>query len=381
MIQLAPLETCTGCSACKAVCPKDALAMIADREGFLRPALNSKRCISCHACEAVCPILHPRAPDKSPQCYAVKAQDAGVREASTSGGLFTLLARQIIEQGGVVFGCILEKPSLAAVHVKAVSLDGLAAMRGSKYVQSDLRDTFREVKAELAHGRAVLFSGTPCQIAGLKRFIGRQDEQLLLVEIMCYGVPSPELLRRYKRDCEKQEKKTMTSLLFRQKNPSWHNSQVIREFDDGTRTAERVYDNFYVRLFFENLALRPSCHRCTMREGRSGADLTLGDFWGIESVAPELDDDSGVSALLIHTPHGRSVWETIAPQTIAKSVAYDQVLAGNPFYRTVVSPDPDRARFMRLFTRMPLAKALKYTRKGPWYKRLITRWKKKISRK
>ena len=181
MITLASPERCSGCTACKAICPKQAITMVADHEGFLRPQINTETCIQCHACERVCPVLHPGKPDCTPTCYAARTNDDALRLASSSGGLFTELARPILAEGGIVFGCVWEKPALVAIHAKAETEDELAAMRGSKYVQSDLRDTFREVKTALQEGRKVLFSGTPCQIAGLNAFLGHHYDDLLLL--------------------------------------------------------------------------------------------------------------------------------------------------------------------------------------------------------
>ena len=251
---LASVAQCSGCTACKAACPKQAIAMVADHEGFLRPQIDASKCVQCHACERVCPVLHPSEPDTSPTCYAARTKDDVLRLASSSGGIFTELARPILAKGGVVFGCVWEKPALVAIHAKAENEDELAAMRGSKYVQSDLRDTYREAKAELQKGREVLFSGTPCQIAGLNKYLGKSYDNLLTVEIICHGVPSPAVFEKYK-----QELGNPTTVNFKDKAESWHNPTFSWKSSNGETSREKLYANAYALAFLRDFCLRPSC--------------------------------------------------------------------------------------------------------------------------
>lgn len=181
--------------------------MVADEEGFLRPQVDAAKCVGCHRCEQVCPVLHPSEPDVSPTAYAAYTKDENLRRQSSSGGIFTELAKPIIECGGVVFGCVWERPQLVAIHAKAETLEALAEIRGSKYVQSDLRETFREAKTALLAERQVLFSGTPCQIAGLNAFLGKYYENLLTVEIICHGTPSPVVFDVCKTRLSRAEKR------------------------------------------------------------------------------------------------------------------------------------------------------------------------------
>lgn len=353
-IALAPASGCTGCSACQAACPRGAIAMVADGEGFLRPRIDVARCVGCRACERACPVLRPGVPDAAPMCFAARVRDEALRLGSSSGGVFTALARPVLGAGGVVFGCVWEKPALVAIHAKAESEGELAAMRGSKYVQSDLRDTFREAKAALLRGRPVLFSGTPCQIAGLNRFLGRSWPNLLTVELICHGAPSPAVFERYKWELAREHGAPPVSIAFRNKFYSWRRCSLVSAFADTSEHREDLYANRYVQAFLRDFCLRPSCHHCVAREGKSGADITLGDFWGIEKVCPALDDDRGTSAVLLHTEAGRHAWAACAATVEACPVALAGVVAGNPSYLRPVAEPRGRALFMRRFRTRPM---------------------------
>ncbi len=346
MITLASVAQCSGCTACKAVCPKQAIAMVADHEGFLRPQIDAEKCVQCHACEHACPILHPGEPDATPTCYAARTKDEALRMVSSSGGIFTELARPILAKGGVVFGCVWEKPVLVAIHAKAETEDELAAMRGSKYVQSDLRDTYREAKAELQKGHDVLFSGTPCQIAGLNKYLGKSYDNLLTVEIICHGVPSPTVFEKYK-----QELGLPITVNFKDKTESWHNPTFSWKSSNGNASREKLYANAYALAFLRDFCLRPSCYDCQAKGGRSKADITIADFWGIEKICPELDDDRGTSAVLLHSKKGLQMWEALQGVEY-KSVSFDDVLMGNPSYIRSVAQPKNRNLFMRRFRKI-----------------------------
>jgi coenzyme F420-reducing hydrogenase beta subunit len=370
MIKLADEKACTGCTACKAICPQNAISMVVDNEGFLRPQIDSSKCIECHACENVCPVLHPGEKDENPICYAAKNKDEEIRLLSSSGGLFTAFARSVFAQGGVVFGCVLEKDTLVAIHTKAESEAELEAMRGSKYVQSDLRNTFKEVKEYLLKGRKVLFTGTPCQIAGLNKFIGN-NENLYLVEVICYGTPSPAVFEKNKIEIEKQYKKNISRINFRKKDKSWHRCSISYVFNDNTEVKHLLCLDTYARSFFANLSLRPSCCQCIAKQGRSGADITIGDFWGIENVKSEFDDDKGTSVVLIHSGKGKSLFNDASLSLEFLPVSYNEATKGNPYYLTHVNPSKKRDWFMRNFRGEKLEKLLVYCVGGPFYVRCL----------
>lgn len=363
---LAPREACSGCTACKAICPKDAIAMVADEEGFLRPQVDVSRCIGCHRCEQVCPVLHPGEPDVSPTAYAAYTKDENLRRQSSSGGIFTELAKPVIAAGGVVFGCVWERPALEAIHAKAETLEALAEMRGSKYVQSDLRETFREAKAALMAGRQVLFSGTPCQIAGLNSFLGRTYVNLLTVEVICHGTPSPAVFAVYKAGIERRGL-SLADVVFRDKRISWRRFSLVASVVEKEIVVELSGRNMFMRAFGSNLCLRPSCYRCIAREGRSGADLTIADFWGIERVCPELDDNRGTSLVIVHSARGCEAWQQVDHGLNVREVPFEAALAGNPSYRSSVPLPKGRRYFMQRYQKTwNWVRLIQRAVHGPW---------------
>ncbi len=345
MPMLAPVALCSGCSACKAICSKNAIAMVPDKDGFLYPQINEMRCVQCDVCEKVCPVLYPGEKDVSPKAYAAYTKDEALRLVSSSGGMFTELAKPILAAGGVVFGCILQKPELVAIHAKAEMPEELAAMRGSKYVQSDIRDTYREARTELLKGRQVLFTGTPCQIAGLNKYLGKNFDNLLTAEVICHSVPSPKLYEKFKATLGNPG-----MIVFRSKTGQ-----------------NNVFENsFYARAFFNRLCSRLSCHRCVFKEGRSGADMTIGDFWGVEKFRPELNGEKGVSLLVVHTAKAYDFVQGL--MNIEKyPLSFDEAFAFNPYYLTPL-PENGKARrwFMTHVYKMPPEKAVLRVMRGPW---------------
>lgn len=367
---LASREACSGCTACKAICPKDAISMIPDGEGFLRPRVDVAKCIGCHRCEQMCPVLHPGEPDTSPTCYAAYTKDERLRLQSSSGGIFTELAKPVIAAGGVVFGCIWVRPQLVAIHAKAETMDELAAMRGSKYVQSDLRETFREAKAALLEGRQVLFSGTPCQIAGLNGFLGKHYDNLLTVEIICHGVPSPAVFNRYKQELTKSSGVSLAEVRFRVKagGGTWEQPHMVVTSGQGAPLVdEPLYDNAYIQAYFSHLCLRPSCHTCVARSGCSGVDVTIGDFWKVRDVLPEWDGPQGVSIAIVHTDRGKEAVQRMAPYVEMCSVRLGDIVVGNPSYERSMPPHPSRAYFMRSVGRCSsIGRLTARCVRGPW---------------
>lgn len=353
-----------------------------DDEGFLRPQVDTSRCVGCHRCEQVCPVLHPGEPDTSPTCYAAYTKDEELRLKSSSGGIFTELAKPIIESGGVVFGCVWERPQLVAIHAKAETMDELAEMRGSKYVQSDLRDTFREAKDALIAGRQVLFSGTPCQIAGLNGFLGKRYDNLLTVEIICHGVPSPAVFERYKQELRQGGEESLADAWFKIKTDggTWENPYMVVVSNLGRPIVrEPLYGNAYVRAYFGHLCLRHSCHACSARSGRSGADITIGDFWKIQRVLPQWYGPQGVSAIMAHTVSGREAVMRMAPSVELAAVELHDIVAGNPSYEQPASSHPKRAYFMRRLSRYTsIGRLTSRCIRGPWLLWMVKRVAKKI---
>ncbi len=319
MIKITDKALCCGCTACVNACPVQCIVMRRDREGFDYPVANPDLCIGCGKCEKVCPVLNPA--EASEPHLALAARSRKYMEGSSSGGVFPALAERIIAEEGVVFGSVFN-PDMTVGHADAEDMDSVGRMRGSKYVQSDLYSTFEEVKSCLSVGRKVMFTGTPCQIAGLKSYLGRGYDGLLTADCACHGVPSPGLWEKYLKALEQKHGFKISDVRFRDKRHGWRNYDfVIASGDQEVVTGHSV--DIFMSLFLQDMSLRPSCYDCPARNGRSGSDITMADLWNVAEAAPEYDDDKGVSLLLVNTSKGRTAVE----ESDIESTSLDKVLA------------------------------------------------------
>ncbi|MCD8222469.1 MAG: Coenzyme F420 hydrogenase/dehydrogenase, beta subunit C-terminal domain [Clostridiales bacterium] len=250
-----------------------------------------------------------------PGVYAVKHKDESVRAVSRSGGIFTALSDLILESGGVIYGCVLSK-DFEAIHVKADSVELRNLMRGSKYIQSELGDTYKSIKRDLDAGRDVFFSGTSCQVAGLRSFLSRDYENLICTDIVCHGAPSKKVWLQYLKWQEKRNGKKVVAVDFRDKeNFGWRAHIETLIMDDGNKVSSEVFKN----LFYGHTVLRPSCYECPYKDVMHPGDITIADYWGIEKAAPEFDDDKGVSLVLVNNDKGESLFEKCKGKMIWKA--------------------------------------------------------------
>ena len=300
MIRVTDKSKCTGCTACVTSCPVQCIVMRRDRQGFDYPVANPDICIGCGKCESVCPVINPSDPKQPLSSFAAKLPEHV--DGSSSGGVFPYIAGKVIDEGGVVFGAVLND-DMTVGHAEAETVDEMEMMRGSKYVQSDLYSTFDDVKAYLDQGRKVMFAGTPCQIAGLKSYLGREHDGLLAIDVACHGVPSPGLWSRYVEALGRKYHGNITSVTFRDKTRSWMHYDFVVANASGKYAVPYMNDP-YMALFVQNMTLRPSCYECPVRSGRSGSDITLADMWKVGSLAKELDDDRGTSLVAVNTEKG-----------------------------------------------------------------------------
>lgn len=311
MIRITDKSLCCGCTACVNACPVQCIVMRRDREGFDYPVANPDICIKCGKCEAVCPVLNPR-PESEPLAVFAARSEADM-QGSSSGGVFPMLAGKFLREGGVVYGAAFME-DMTVGHVDVTDAAGLERLKGSKYVQSDLYAVFEEIREQLKDGSDVLFTGTPCQIAGLHDYLGERKEGLVTVDIACHGVPSPGLWEKYVAAIEKRYGGTLCRVSFRDKSKSWRQYEL--RFDilkDGAMESHHVYkmDDPYMALFLQDMTLRPSCYSCPARNGRSGSDLTVADLWNVYEAAPEFDDDRGASLVLVNTDAGRQIFDAL----------------------------------------------------------------------
>ena len=342
-------EECTGCGACASICPKGAITMQPDAEGFCYPAVDSTLCVSCDLCEKRCPVgaAHEA---HSVQAFGAQHRDAAVRGASSSGGVFTALACRMVSQGGVVFGAAFDD-RLHVEHIGAMDESEIAGMRGSKYVQSDAADAIANAAALLARGIPVLFTGTPCQIDGLlARVRGKDREKLLTVDFVCHGVPSPGVFASYIESLERAHGQRVTAYTFRDKRLGWKNFSAVATLEDGTQLSGAQTDEPFLYGFLQNLYLRPSCTQCTaLRGAQHRADLTIADLWGAQDVCPERDDDTGLSLVMVNTQKGRQALREAERELTVFPMRTDALLRYNPSIEHTAVAHPKRARFFRMY--------------------------------
>lgn len=322
---------CSGCSACASICPADAITMTPDVMGFLYPEIDFSRCTDCGLCRETCPVVNLRTGTDITSVYAAQAKDTELLQKSASGGIFGLLARKILAQRGKVYGAAYADHFRKVRHRSIESLNDLDLLLCSKYLQSDTADTYSEVKADLKNGRKVLYSGTPCQIAGLKAFLGKDDENLLCVEILCHGVPSPAVWKTWLESvCPDVE--NITSLSFRNKKHGWQDYALSFRKKNGEVFFEKMTQNAYMFFFLRNCSLRESCGICPFHRGNSQSDLTLGDYWqfGNELKKQFKQVDHGISAVLIRTKKGAICLEQLCPEITLTASSLDHAAVGNP---------------------------------------------------
>lgn len=317
---------CNGCTACLNICPKFAISMKEDELGFKYPIIDDKKCIKCDLCKKICPVNTSNFCESFNKTYACYNKDEKVLKSSTSGGIFSLIANYILEQEGVVVGAKFE--NLELNHVIIDNKNDLRFLRGSKYIQSNLNEIFKRIKSHLKN-RKVLFVGTPCQVAGLKFYLKKDYENLYCIDLICHGVPSKKLLVKYIKELENNYNKKVINIDFRNKITGWENYSVLVTFDDNTTMSEEHSVNDYINLFVQDNFLRYSCFECNFKLGNKYSDITLGDFWGIKDVIPEMYNNNGVSSLIINTEKGEKLFKLIKDKVIYKKCNLSDIIKNN----------------------------------------------------
>lgn len=378
MIHITDKKNCCGCSACVQRCPKQCIRLEEDTEGFLYPQVDEETCIKCGLCEKVCPILHQA--DKLPvqEVLAVKNPDEKERMNSSSGGVFLPLAREVINKGGVVFGAVYDE-SWEVHHVYAEKIEDIYPMMGSKYLQSRIETAYRDAERFLKQGREVMFVGSPCQIAGLRTFLRNKEyPNLLAVDFLCHGVPSPGVWRRYlaetyggynaKEQSRLQATAGKNSVLlsslnatspigdikFRDKRESgWKKYRfVVRQksaskADQNTVLSSDIhYMNPFMQGFLSDIYLRPSCYACKCKNGVNHSDMTIADFWGINQSAPEFDDDKGVGLVLLNTEKGEEYFSRLPMDMMPSNLEKAHYYNGGFNEHTKAHPKRDQFFFL-----------------------------------
>ncbi len=303
---------CSGCLACKEICPVGAIDVIEDEEGFQYPQINEKKCINCGKCRRLCAVKREKVDfQKKPiTIIGAKVKEEQERMTSRSGGAFMAMADYILKEKGIVYGCKLGR-NLEVYHARATNKEEVNEFKGSKYVKSNLKNVYHEVKEDLRNHKKVLFSGTGCEIAGLKTALNEMDtKNLYTCDVICFGVPSPLIYQEYIRFMEEKEKDKIINIDFRDKSLGWstHNETLVFR-------KKKVTADSYAKLFGSCYALRPSCYHCQFTNMDRVSDITIGDFWGIDKENKEFNDERGVSIILVNTEKGTELLEHILDMT------------------------------------------------------------------
>lgn len=333
MIRITDKSRCSGCSACHAVCPHDAISMIPDELGFRYPQVDPVRCVECGLCEAVCSFV-PCEGKPEPDALAVRHKDDVEVRASTSGAVFAALSDYILECGGAVYGAGFGE-HFKVIHKRAVSKEERDEFRKSKYVQSDMGDTFRRVKEDLKSGIPVLFTGTPCQTAGLRSYIGEKfADKLYLADIVCHGTPSPEVWDSYLTWHESRAGAKAKNVIFRDKSFGWRISRETIVFED-----RKVSSRSYNHLFYRNIMMRESCGVCPFASVYRPSDLTMADYWRKDKTCPEFaSDNMGCSLVLSSSEKGRELLDKVAEKLYIQEVELKECLQLNLVRPTILHP-------------------------------------------
>lgn len=303
MIELINKNKCSGCASCHNACPNSAITMKIDYSGFAYPFIDAKLCVECGLCRSVCPALEiPHYDCSHPKAFVVQNRNTNIRNESTSGGAFSGLAQQVLENNGVVFGVGMTD-ELCAAHMSTDSNTGLAAFRGSKYVQSDIGLTFREAESYLKSGRQVCFSGTPCQIYGLKKYLRKEYSNLFTVDVMCRAVPSPMVLKKYLA-YQKEKYSCFDRITFRDKALGYSYSTLA--LYQGEKAVYRNGSELdpWLRLFLNGYCIRESCLSCPFQKDERASDITLCDWWDTSAIEKSMDDNKGTTGVVIWTENG-----------------------------------------------------------------------------
>lgn len=362
-------EKCCGCGACSLVCPIKAISMVEDIEGFKYPCIDRSTCINCGLCTRICPFDKEGISQIDTQdIYAVRHKDHSELENSQSGGAFSALVEHTLQNKGVVYGVILE--GLVVKHIRATDKEECSKFKGSKYVQSDLGNVYSQVKNDLKDGRVVLFSGTPCQVAGLSAFLKSTDtSNLILCDLICHGVPSPRVWGDYARYLENKYKDKIKSVNFRDKSFGWSTKDTYETilFFSG----KKIKSTLYLELFYREQTLRPSCGFCKYSSFNRCSDITIGDFWGWEKSLPKEfnSDNKGISLVLVNTIKGKRIFNNIKNNVYF--IQSDKKACNQRNLHTSTEHSPKRALFWWAYNMCGLLPILFIIRISDFVKKLV----------
>lgn len=333
-------EDCTGCNACAEICPHNSIEMKADEEGFFYPIINESKCVNCNLCKKVCPSVNIKQSKFIPSAYVGYSKDKDIRENSSSGGMFSVLANAIIKSGGWVYGALFDN-NFIVCHKGVNDIQGVEKLRTSKYVQSDVRNVFSEVKDKLNNNELVYFSGTPCQIEGLLSYLGKVYKNLYTQDIVCHGVPSPAVWDAYLKLFSGNKKQVS----FRDKKHGWHYFSM-RIKTSKKNYVKRLDQDVYTKLFLDNVILRPSCYSCHFKKEIRNSDFTLADCWNCSSLNLSIkDDDKGISMIFVNSEKGKALFDELSDKVVLQQIDYEKAIKLQSAVTKSVNKTEQRAVF------------------------------------
>ena len=364
MIEIIDKSKCSGCAACANVCPRDCIEMSPDALGFLYPKVDSQVCIDCGLCAKICPVSNRNSFEENriESAYATKNRDDDVRKNSSSGGVFSLFAQKVLDNGGVVYGAAFDE-DCRVNHLSASSKSDLLKLQGSKYLQSNIAFAYRDAEKDLKEGKQVLFTGTPCQVNGLNAYLRQEYDNLITQDLICHGVLSSVVFEKYLSYRAQKQGAKVQSMTFRDKTNGWKDYAVKINFDDGSKYSIPHTKDEAMRVYLKNYALRPSCYKCAFKGKNRTSDITLADFWGAKNIVPQMDDDKGLSWVICRSQKGFEYLQSILAETENQPVNYDEVVKYN-MSAEISSPKPKNDdKFCEEILREPFDKVVeKYCR-------------------
>lgn len=365
-------KDCCGCGACMNICPKSAISMKEDEYGFVYPDINYEKCTGCKACKKVCAYQNITESNFPQKVYVSSIKDDKLIGNSASGGIFAALATKVINDGGIVFGSTLEKQNgkLNPIHICADNLNDLVKLQGSKYVQSSINRTYKEAKQYLISGRKVLFSGTPCQIAGLNGFLGKKYDNLLAVDIICHGVPNAKFFQDYLKYLEEKLSISIINYKFRDKKKGWGLCGKIVYKDNSGNVNEKLMPcnlSSYYKMFLDSDIYRENCYTCKYACNSRPGDITIGDYWGVEKEHPELlnkiDKKKGISCIIINNNKGIEIIKQVETDLNLFESTFDKVSKRNGQLKHPSHYSKDRKNILNIYNNYGYQEVEKYYRK------------------
>lgn len=340
-------RNCCGCTACYNACPRKAITMIPDNEGFLYPEICQDKCIKCGLCNNVCPILHRVQHEERTEGFIIRYKNDKIVEESTSGGVFTALATHLMDKGYVVYGAGYDD-NMQVICKMATNTEELKEMRGSKFVQSTLGATFQTIKTQLKDGQKILFTGTPCQVSGLISYLGKKPEKLICIDFVCRGVPSPGLWKNYVDMMEKKYGSKIVGARFKNKTYGYHGTTMKVDFANGKAWYGSGRVDPMMKAFVTEMASRPSCHACAFKGVKRQSDITMFDCYEFSQITGRRDDDKGYSSILIHTEQGKELLNSVKNMLICYEIPIDKLVSKNGvMVRNSAKPNEKREYFYK----------------------------------